>query len=273
MYYTAQGPSVDSKNCDEILKEYFRLDVRLEDLCREWAKSDPNFETSIKEATGVRILNQDVVENVFSFICTSNNNIKRISGMVEKLCALFGKKICSVEGEDYYDFPTIEALAKEDVEDKLKEQKFGYRAGYIAKTAKRLMELGGRTWLSSLHEKNNESYAVARSKLVTLPGIGPKVADCVCLMSLGHLSAIPIDTHIFQVARANYLPHFEGRKTVTPKIYNQVGDHLRELWGPFAGWAQALVFCAKINMNAESSVERGADTLSNRKRSKTRTDT
>ncbi|XP_026674308.1 N-glycosylase/DNA lyase isoform X2 [Ceratina calcarata] len=260
VYYTAQGPSVDTKNCDEILKRYFRLDVRLEDLCREWAESDPHFENSLNKTNGVRILNQDVVENVFSFICTSNNNIKR----------LFGEKICSIEGKDHYDFPTIEALAEESVEEKLKKEKFGYRAGYIAKTANKLMELGGKTWLSSLHRRNNVSYAMAREKLATLPGIGPKVADCVCLMSLGHLEAIPVDTHIFQVARVNYLPHLERQKTVTPRIHKQVGDHLRELWGPLAGWAQAIVFCAKINASAESSVKiAGTPTSSNCKRSKT----
>lgn len=178
--------------------------------------------------------------------------------MVEKLCSLFGEKICSLEGKDYYNFPSVEMLAGEDVENKLKGEKFGYRAGYIANAAKSLMELGREQWLLNLRRENDVPYAKAREQLITLPGIGPKVADCVCLMSLGHLEAIPVDTHIFQIARANYLPHLRQQKSVTPKIHAEISHHLRELWGPFAGWAQAIVFCAKIN-NA-------ATTASNKKR-------
>lgn len=167
--------------------------------------------------------------------------------MVEKLCSSFGQKICSVEKKDYYDFPTIDSLKEDGVENILKREKFGYRAAYIVNAAKRLSILGGRNWLLSLQRENDVPYCTAREQLMTLPGIGPKVADCICLMSLGHLDAIPVDTHIFQIARAHYLPHLKEQKTVTPKIHAQVNDYLRELWGPLAGWAQAIVFSTKIN--------------------------
>lgn len=170
--------------------------------------------------------------------------------MVENLCTLFGEKICSIDDEDYYNFPSIEALTGKSVESKLKEEKFGYRAGYIANAAKRLNELGGREWLLNLHKRNDVPYAKAKEQLITLPGIGPKVADCVCLMSLGNLEAIPVDTHIFQIARKNYLPHLKENKTITPRTHEEVSNYLRELWGPLAGWAQAIVFCAKINDTA-----------------------
>lgn len=171
--------------------------------------------------------------------------------MVEKLCSLFGRKICSIEDKDYYDFPTIEVLKEKNVENILKEEKFGYRAAYIVNTAKRLSELGGKDWLLNL-QRENVSYYTAREQLMTLSGIGPKVADCICLMSLGHLDAIPVDTHIFQVAQANYLPHLKKQKTVTPKIHIEVSNYLRELWGPLAGWAQAIVFSTKINIKSKS---------------------
>lgn len=173
--------------------------------------------------------------------------------MVEKLCSIFGSQICTIDGKDYYAFPSIEALTEEDTEIKLKNEKFGYRAGYIANTAKSLLKHGGRQWLLNLHKRNNTSYSKAREQLITLPGIGPKVADCICLMSLGHLEAIPVDTHIFQIARANYLPRLVQQKTVTPKIHEEISTYLRELWGPLAGWAQAIVFCAKINSPSTTS--------------------
>lgn len=171
--------------------------------------------------------------------------------MVEKLCSLFGRKICSIEDKDYYDFPTIEVLKEKTVESILKREKFGYRAAYIVNAAKRLSVLGGKDWLLNL-QRENVSYSAAREQLMTLPGIGPKVADCICLMSLGHLDAIPVDTHIFQVAQTNYLPHLKKQKTVTPKIHTEVSNYLGELWGPLAGWAQAIVFSTKINIKPKS---------------------
>ncbi|XP_047368248.1 N-glycosylase/DNA lyase [Vespa velutina] len=260
--YTIEGSLSDNQNYDEILRDYFRLDISLLDHCKKWIEVDKNFEKSYEKVDGIRILNQDILENLFSSICTSNNNIQRISGMVEKLCILFGKKICSIDGNDYFDFPTLELLQGQNVESILRKEGFGYRAAYIANTAKKVQELGGRKWLMSLHKCNNASYFEAKEQLLTLPGVGPKVADCICLMSLGHLEAIPIDTHIFQVVRANYLPHLGKQKTVTPKIHEEISTHLRELWGPLAGWAQAILFCAKIADNAKNTL--------NKKRSNTR---
>lgn len=175
--------------------------------------------------------------------------------MIEKLCSLFGQKICSVENKEYYDFPTIETLKEKNVESILRREKFGYRAAYIVNAAKCLSTLGGESWLLNLQRENN-SYLIAKEQLMTLPGIGPKVADCICLMSLGHLDAIPVDTHIFQIAKANYLPHLKKQKTVTPKIHAEVSNYLRELWGPLAGWAQAVIFSTKINTKLQSTGKR-----------------
>ncbi|KAL6440003.1 hypothetical protein ACFW04_002980 [Cataglyphis niger] len=246
--YTVQGQGLkNTVHYDNILSEYLRLSIPLKEHYKKWVETDTHFQKCLDESNAVRILKQDVVETLFSFICSSNNNISRISNMVEKLCSLFGQKICSIDNREYYDFPTIEALKEKNVESILKREKFGYRAAYIVNTAERLSTLGGKKWLLNLQKENNVSYQTAREQLMTLPGIGPKVADCICLMSLGHLDAIPVDTHIFQIAQANYLPYLRKQKTVTPKIHTEVSNYLRGLWGPLAGWAQAIVFSAKIN--------------------------
>lgn len=59
-------------------------------------------------------------------------------------------------------------------------------------------------------------------------------------MSLNHLQAIPVDTHVFKIAVENYLPSLRNSKTVTPKIYTEIGDTFRTIYGPLAGWAQTV---------------------------------
>jgi len=150
---------------------------------------------------GIRVLRQEPVENLFSFICSSNNNIKRITQMVANMCLHFGNKIGTLEGIDYYGFPTIERLAQDDVEDKLKILSFGYRAKFIAKAAVYLKETHSEEWLYSLR---NSSYAEAHKELCKIYGVGRKVADCVCLMSMDKLEAIPVDTHVLSIAKNQY---------------------------------------------------------------------
>ena len=64
--------------------------------------------------------------------------------MVENLSTHYGKHICTINGKKYHCFPTIENLSNEKVENQLRKLGFGYRAGYIFKSAKRLQEMGGK---------------------------------------------------------------------------------------------------------------------------------
>lgn len=164
--------------------------------------------------------------------------------MVENLCSNYGEEICSVDGVSYYSFPTIDRLRSEEgVEEKLRSLKFGYRAGYIAKAAAQISERGGDEYLSGLR---GMKYNEARKELIGLTGIGPKVADCVLLMSMDQASAVPVDTHMFQIAAKNYMPHLKKYKSVTDKVYLEIGDHFRNLYGPHAGWAHSVLFSADL---------------------------
>lgn len=117
----------DFMSNQEILRDYFRLDINLSDLYKIWSSKDSHFKETARNFTGVRMLRQDPVENLFSFICSSNNHISRISGMVERLCERYGENVGEVEGQTYYSFPSVEALAGEDVEETLRKLGFGYR--------------------------------------------------------------------------------------------------------------------------------------------------
>ncbi|KAG5882733.1 hypothetical protein JTB14_004030 [Gonioctena quinquepunctata] len=249
---------------NDLLRQYFQLDLNLEEYYKQWSKSDKYFENAAKQFYGIRILKQDVIENIFSFICSSNNHITRISSMVEKLAKFYGEEICELNGEKFYSFPKVESLAQKSVEEKLKSNGFGYRAKYISKSAELIVTEGGDKWVEKL---KGMKYEEAKKTLMLLTGIGAKVADCICLMSLGHLQAIPVDTHIYQIAKRLYMPKLANNKTVTEKIYNEIGDHFRELYGPLAGWAHTVLFCAdlkKFQVQDSPSIEE--ESIGNKKK-------
>jgi len=227
-----------------MLRKYFQLDlISLEENYEKWSSTDPYFKEAAKQFYGVRILQQDPTENIFSFICSQNNHISRISSMVEKLATFYGSEICDIDGTSYHAFPEVEALAQPEVEQKLRQNGFGYRAKYISKAAQQIATQGGNKWFEELKQMD---YQDAKKHLIGLTGIGPKVADCICLMSLGHLQAIPVDTHMYQIASRLYLHKLPKQKTVTDKVYNEIGDHFRNLYGPLAGWAHTVLFCADL---------------------------
>jgi len=232
----------DCEKTEEQLKDYFQMSTNLSKLYQEWSDNDAIFEKLSTTYQGVRILRQDPVENLFSFICSANNNISRISGMVEKMCSTYGDLVCKLDNEEYFSFPPLEALSVPGVEGKLRELGFGYRAKYIQQSAKSILDNGGVSWLAGLRE---QEYSDARRSLIKLQGIGPKVADCILLMSLDQPGAVPVDTHMFNIAK-QYLPHLNKTKTVTDKVYAEIGDHFRTLYGGHAGWAHSVLFSADL---------------------------
>lgn len=132
--------------------------------------------------------------------------------MVEKLCLHYGPYIGHVNSQPYHDFPQPKTLVGPQVEQHLRELGFGYRAKYLHRTAQ-MVEEKGIAWLEGLRnpespllgltpstagdmvEGGREGYRHAHEQLLQLQGVGPKVADCVCLFGLGWGESVPIDTH------------------------------------------------------------------------------
>nr|XP_020441090.1 N-glycosylase/DNA lyase [Monopterus albus] len=235
---------LDTEEEDKMLRDYFQLNVKLVDLYMAWGAADPHFKSIADIFTGVRMLRQDPTECLFSLICTSNNNITRIQGMVERLCQAMGTPLFQLDETSYYDFPSLSALADSSVEERLRDLGFGYRARFLHQSAQKILNTHGPQWLEGLR---SVPYLQAHNALRTLPGVGTKVADCVCLMSLDKAEAVPIDTHVWQIAKRDYKYATVNRqKSITDKIHRELGDFFRKLWGPYAGWAQAVLFCAEL---------------------------
>ncbi|KAK7426207.1 8-oxoguanine glycosylase ogg1 [Neonectria magnoliae] len=179
--------------------------------------------------------------------------------MAHKLCKHYGPLIGHIGDEAFHDFPTPEALTGKQVESHLRELGFGYRAKYIAETARIVAEEKPGDWLETLRNPENQgfntpqvpedqhvTYKEAHEQLLALKGVGPKVADCVCLMGLGWGESVPVDTHVWQIAQRDYKFGKSKTKTFNKAMYDAVGDHFRALWGNHAGWAHSVLFTADL---------------------------
>ncbi|KAI9680926.1 MAG: 8-oxoguanine glycosylase ogg1 [Trizodia sp. TS-e1964] len=246
-----------------LVEHYLNLTPNLTQFYEQWSLADSNFKKRAPKFAGVRILRQDAWEALVGFICSSNNNIPRISQMVDKLCVNYGTLIGSFENRDYYDFPSPLALCGSMVEIDLRQLGFGYRAKYLSQTA--ILVAGKpQNWLQELgnpecppfghhplpggdmKSTGRDGYRQAHEQLLKLKGVGPKVADCVSLMGLGWGEAVPVDTHVWQIAQRDYKFGKGKHRSLTKATYDAIGDHFRSLWGREAGWAHSVLFAADL---------------------------
>lgn len=263
----------DVDDTPALVQHYLNLTPNLTSLYAQWSSADANFAKKAPKFTGIRILRQDAWEALIGFICSSNNNIARISQMMHKLCIHYGPLLGHLDGEAYHDFPKPEDLAKEGVEAKLRELGFGYRARYLYQTACMVVEKE-EGWLDGLRNpeapilgveakdggewkaEGRDGYRAAHEALITLQGVGPKVADCGCLMGLGWGEAVPVDTHVWQIAQKDYKFGRGKHSSLTKATYDAVGDKFRSLWGKEAGWAHSVLFTADLKAFSERLVKK-----------------
>jgi len=203
------------------------------------------------------MLRQDPWENLISFICSSNNNIKRITKMVESLCSHYSAPLLSLADPSdpsvqvqYHPFPPPSVLAASNVGITLRGLGFGYRADFIQRTAKMLVETHGagdlpEKFLAGLRSVSTEN---AREELLKFVGVGRKVADCVLLMSLDKKEVVPVDTHVHQIAIKHYglKGSLTSKATMTPKLYEEINGRLVAVWGDYAGWAHSVLFTSDL---------------------------
>lgn len=187
-------------------KHYFALDENYEVYRAKINPKDSYLTAAAGFGSGIRILNQDLWEMVITFLISQQNNIPRIRKCIESLCTHYGKQAVSENGNVYYTFPEAEALCAAS-EDDLRALNLGYRSKYIAKTAR---DVAGSCF--DLEMVKTLSYNEAKKALLGLYGVGTKVADCICLFGLHHMSAFPVDTHIKQVLDREYKKGFPFRR-------------------------------------------------------------
>ncbi len=213
-----------------------RLDWDADAIESQIAELDPGMRAYMEALRGLRVLRpSDAEETFFSFLCTPNNNVARITQMVRQL-ASYGPIVEVVDGMSVHRFPTAEEIASIP-ESELRDRKFGYRAGTITSAARQLLDRGPG-WLSSL---KTCPYEVAHEELIQIKGIGRKLSDCICLFALDHTEAVPVDTHIWQQVVRLYRPEWAD-KSLTDARYLEAGGIFRERFGKLAGWAHQFLF-------------------------------
>lgn len=178
---------------------------------------------------GIRILNQELFETTISFIISANNQIPRIKKAVRIISERYGDYLGEYMGEEYYSFPSSEVLAKVDPIDLREHARVGFRDVRIVETAKAFVD----GYLNFEDEKNLTDKAL-HNKLKELPGIGPKVADCIMLFAYHRRETFPVDVWIKRVMETLFI----GKEV--PK--KQVDDYAREIFGDLAGYAQQYLF-------------------------------
>ena len=227
-------------NIEEVCKNYFDLDRNYEEIKRNLSNVDENLKEAIKYGGGIRILNQDLWEMIISFIISANNNIPRIKGIIDRISAKYGHKI-EYRGKEFYTFPTVEELSKASKQD-FRDLGAGFRDKYIYETT--LMINNKIVSLEELQSEKNTKKV--REKLLTLCGVGPKVADCILLFSsLKRFDVFPIDVWVRRVMNDLYI-HNEDEKKVSKA---QIEEIAIEKFGELEGIAQQYLFYWKRENN------------------------
>lgn len=220
---TARGVEATGAPAADI-RRYFRVEPA-DAARRERLARDPVLAPALQEHAGLRLLRQDPWETTVAFLTSANNNVLRIQGTIEKLCAKYG------EGPA---FPTAERLARARETD-LRACGLGYRAPFLKQTARAALDL-------DLLALRGAPLDEVREALLPLPGVGPKVADCIALFSLDSDGAFPVDRWVLR-AMSGAFPACAGQKP------RDVVAFARERWGDDAGLAQQFLFHA-VRMRA-----------------------
>ena len=224
---------ISKNNFEEEIIEYFDLNRNYEEIKKDLSKIDEYMENSIKYGEGIRILNQDLWETIISFIISANNNIPRIKGIIEILSASYGKKL-EWKDREFYTFPTPEELKNVTVEE-YRKLGLGFRDIRLYETTQKI--LNKEINLEELCKNPNTEEV--RESLLTLSGVGPKVADCILLFStLKRFEVFPIDVWVRRVINDLYLKEENEEKVNKKKIENLA----KEKFGEWAGLAQQYLF-------------------------------
>ena len=218
-------------------KQYFDLGTDYGSFIASIRADDAYLAAAADAGSGIRILRQDLWEMMITFLISQQKTIPKIREAVEALAKKYGAKRTAALSDGsirtYYSFPSPEELASASLDDLL-TLKLGYRAKYIHRLIQDV--LAGNVSLESLAALPPDE---AMTALTSLYGIGPKVANCVCLFGLHHIDAFPVDTWIRKILMSQYAPRYRGKKRGLSE--DRLSDALiRKYFSRYQGYAGVM---------------------------------
>jgi N-glycosylase/DNA lyase len=207
------------------LRNFLQSDLDLAAILKTFPDDAP-MRAAITACPGLRLLRQDPWECLASFILSSTKQIVQIRQIVSLLCERFGEPSL---GAGPARFPTPQRLAA-CTEKELRDCKMGFRAPSLLAAAQRIADGS-----FDLERIRTLDYAAARAELMTLRGVGGKIADCVLLFGYGFDSAFPVDVWIERALQELYFPR---RRASEKRLRKFAATH----FGPHAGYAQQYLF-------------------------------
>lgn len=208
----------------EYFYNYFDLDKDY-NLIITSLRNLPLTDNAIEYGKNIRILKQDVFETIISFIISQNNLIPRIKGIIERICTASGQNM-----GDFYSFPTPQKMASLPVEFYTKIGA-GYRDVYLFETVNAIYK--GTFDINKPFELSTDE---AKKYLMTLKGVGPKVADCILLFAYQKYDVFPVDTWI---KKLYFMIYPDSNPKTSP---NKMRQDLCKLYGDYCGIAQQYLF-------------------------------
>ena len=213
------------------LIRYFGLDVPLDDILADVDRDDL-IHSAVSSCRGLRLHRQPTFECLISYICATCANIPGIQMRIENLAKTYGRPL-EMDGMTFYTFPNPKDLACESPEN-IRLCKVGYRDKYICGASAYAAE--NPNWADEIFSMD---YKEAKRKLMSLPGVGPKVADCVLLFAFEKYEAVPIDVWMERIFRTRYIG---SEKKLS---YEKAAGYAREHFGRYAGYAQEYLFAER----------------------------
>jgi N-glycosylase/DNA lyase len=252
------GPQELAPPLEQLVARYFALDHPLAEICASFP-DDPIMNAARNFCRGLRIIRQPKWECLATFITSSVKQVAQIRQISRALRESFGETR-KIDNHRLYTFPAPQRIA-ESCEKELRECALGYRAKNVLATA-RLVSSGAadlEVW-SALCDKD------LRGRLCQLPGVGPKVANCVMLFAYERLRAFPIDVWIERVLKQQY---FSQKKKVTKLRLREFAE---TYFGEHGGYAQQYLFHHARMTSRELGLSRDSSTPLRSARNDKRTD-
>src|SRR5215510_4231710 len=221
-------PARQRRALPRVVERYFALDHPLAEICHSFP-NDPVMTAASNFCRGLRIIRQPKWECLATFICSSMKQVAHIRQISLALRKRFGEQR-TIGDQLVYTFPSVRRLAQAS-EKELLECKLGYRAKNLRATA-RLVSSGK----ANLEAWSALSDAELRKQLCALPGVGPKIANCVMLFAYERLRAFPIDVWIERALKQHY---FSRVKKVTAQRLREFSE---TYFGEHGGYAQQYLF-------------------------------